>query len=714
MERRIAPIIIVTVSFLAVIALLAILKGATRAGDGTGQYADPALLFSFVPAGPSGVELFVHPTRQGAFNSAGESTDFTFAIKNTGDTLTDIFEIVIDSVWPTELFQSDRTTPLNDSNNDGRTDTSSLLPGQTIYLIARINAPSAASIGDDNRSMLIVTSSNDPLVEETILLQSAIPSSFLQAFRDDGLNYPSIFLTQADNQRSQVISTPEGKGSEIAIAETVSGYIYVWSHQRIEGNVYVTEIESIMMDKEGKLTSGSTKITDHSGVMLPIHDVKPVVAVDPHGNIGISWKRLHFDQDWNVNSNVFVRILNQEGLPITDATNLTHNAQWGIQGAIGLPGYDSPRIAPLAESGFFAAWQHEQQENQGSIQDIYFSALSEDGNLVISPTNLTNDIPDANGNVAPALAGLSTNRTLLSWVNRRPGNDDVLIVVIDSQGNIVHGPKDISADEDVTDWWNFDAVELSNGSIMVVWQAWGCIEGEFTGRIRFAILSSNYRRIGKPSCMGPDGIATGGDKGVSVTADAYEHGIVTWTDQDFANRRQLYYSLIDKRGNIVTEPLAFYRSATSDGLISLNAEGYANTSRIFIDGVASFNKPLFFAKKGEQARITIRYGNMGTLATGALTLTTTLNNNLTYQSDTAPGKPTINGNIISWDFTNLEPAEGVQFDLYSTLPETTTVGASYPVSVTVELQLTESDLFNNSDIAQVIVSQPLFLPFILR
>jgi len=440
LKRRIAPIIIVTVSFLAVIVMLAILKSATRAGAGTDQYADPALLFSYEPVVPSSGGLLVDPTRQGAFISAGESTDYSFEIKNTGDTLTDVFEIVIDSDWPTVLFQSDGTTPINDSNNDGRTDTASLFPGETIYLIARISAPSAASIGDDNRSTLIVTSSNDPLVKEIILLQSAIPTSFLQAFRDDGLNYPSIFLGQANNHRSQTVSTPDGKGSEIALAETVSGYVFVWSHQHLEGNVYVTEIESILMDKEGNLESDSTKITNHSGALLPIHDVNPVVAVDPHGNIGISWKRLRFDKDSYVNANVFVRMLNHEGVPIADATNLTSNTQWGIQGAIGLPGYNSPRIAPLAESGFFAAWQLEQQENQGSIEDIYFSSLSEDGDLIISPTKLTNDIPDANGNVAPALAGLSTDRTFLSWVNRRPDNDDVLFVVIDRQGNIVHGP----------------------------------------------------------------------------------------------------------------------------------------------------------------------------------------------------------------------------------------------------------------------------------
>ena len=368
----------------------------------------------------------------------------------------------------------------------------------------------------------------------------------------------------------------------------------------------------------------------------------------------------------------------------------------------------------MVGGGFITAWQHEQQETEGGIQDIYFTIISESGTSVISPTNLTNDSPDDNGNVAPALAGLSTNRTLLSWVNRRPGNDDVLIAVIDSQGNIVHGPEDISEDEKVTDWWNFDAVEISNGSIMVVWQAWGCIEGEYTGRIRFAMLSSNYRRMGRPSCLGPDGIANAGDKGVSVTADANDNGIITWTDRDEKNRRQLYYSLIDKRGNIVTEPLAFYRSAALGAPISLNAEGHANTSRSFIDGVTSFSAPRFFVQKGEQAKITIRYGNKGTLASGALTLTASLNGNLMYASDTSPVKPIINENMITWDFSDLEPAAWEQFDLYSTLPESPTVGTMYPVTVTVGLQLTESNLHNNSDIAKVIVDQPLFLPLVKR
>ena len=221
MERRIAPIIVVTVSLLAVFAMLAILRSATRAGAVTGQFGDPARLFSIEPAGPIGVGLSVDPTRQGNFLSAGESTDFSFSIKNTSDTLSDVFEIEVVSVWPTELFQGNGTTLLIDGNNNGLIDTRILQPGQSIKLFARINAPATASIGDDNRSTLRVTSSNDPLIAETIILQTAIPAPFAQAFRDQALSDPSIFLAQTDNQGFQAISTPDGRGSEFSVAETV-------------------------------------------------------------------------------------------------------------------------------------------------------------------------------------------------------------------------------------------------------------------------------------------------------------------------------------------------------------------------------------------------------------------------------------------------------------------------------------------------------------
>ncbi|HUS94950.1 MAG TPA: hypothetical protein VMZ24_07240 [Patescibacteria group bacterium] len=715
MERRIAPIFVVTVTLLAVITMLAILKSTTRAGENARQSADPALSFSLEPDTSTSAGLSVDPARQGGFISAGSSVDFGFTIENTGDTLTDVFEIDIASAWPTILLQSDGTTPLDDSNGNGLNDTGTLLPGQTIYLFARISAPDSAFIGQDNRTTLVITSFNSPLIEETLLMQSAVPSSFLLAFREEGLNNPGIFVSQANNHAAQPILTPSGNGSEIAVAETVSGYAYVWSDQRLEGNIYVTEIESLLMDKQGNLISGSTKITDHSGALLPIHDIDPAIAVDPQGNIAISWQRLQFDQNWNVKNNVFFRIINREGSPIASETDLTNNTQWGVQNTIGVPNFESPRIAPMADSGFFAAWHHEHQETEGVVQDIFFATLDGSGGIVISPTNMTNDSPGGYGNIAPAITGLSTNRALISWVRRETENDDVWFEVIDNLGNVIHGPANLSQNEKATDWWNFDAIELSNGSIMVVWQAWDCIEGEHAGRIRFAVLGSNYQRIRQPRCMEVDGVATGGDRGVSVTADTYGNGIITWTDQDLSNRRNLYYALVNRRGRIVTEPLAFYHSDALDGPISLNIQGYASTSRAFIDGVAYFSDPLYIVQKGERVRLIINYDNMGTLASGAMTLTVDLDGNLVYVSDTAPVDPIIDGNMISWNFSNMEPfTETNQFDLYSTLPVTATIGATYPITLSVDLQLVESDSDNNHDLARVVVGQSLFLPLIAK
>ena len=77
-----------------------------------------------------------------------------------------------------------------------------------------------------------------------------------------------------------------------------------------------------------------TMVTDHSDASLSTHDVNPVVAVTPSGNIGISWRRQQFDPDGNVNENVFIRILSREGLPSSDSINLTNNTKWGQRGAL--------------------------------------------------------------------------------------------------------------------------------------------------------------------------------------------------------------------------------------------------------------------------------------------------------------------------------------------------------------------------------------------
>jgi len=161
--------------------------------------------------------------------------------------------------------------------------------------------------------------------------------------------------------------------------------------------------------------------------------------------------------------------------------------------------------------------------------------------------------------------------------------------VINSDGNVVKPATDLSIDETVVDWWNYDAVQLANGRIVVAWEAWGCFPDEWVPRIRFAVLDAFYNRIVDPSCLEAHPAAVTGDAYVSVAADDAGHAVLTWMDSDRSYRRNLYYALADGDGNVLTGPMIFRTGQATDPYIFTSYEGYGNASFSQSDALACRN-----------------------------------------------------------------------------------------------------------------------------
>jgi len=214
------------------------------------------------------------------------------------------------------------------------------------------------------------------------------------------------------------------------------------------------------------------------------------------------------------------------------------------------------------------------------VNDIYYTIRDTGGGVIRGITRLTNDTPGDSGYYAPAIASLSSNRVFLSWVRRLSGDDDIYYAVLESSGLLAKSITNLSEDETVVDWWNYDAVELSDGNILAVWEAWGCFAGEWVPRIRFAVLDASYKRIGTPTCLGKAEASITGDRYVSVAADDARHAILTWMDSDWSYRRNLYYALVYARGAVLTNPMIFRTSQATDPYIFTSYEGYGNTSYI--------------------------------------------------------------------------------------------------------------------------------------
>ena len=529
---------------------------------------------------PASARVSVYPQYAGQFTIAGDTESFQFQIRNTGELGADTYDMAVSSSWLLSLYRSDGTTLLTDTDADGTVDTGPVAQGSTFTVIVKIFTPAGAAVGDGVTAAITVRSSRDPGKSKTATLQTAVPAPFAQVYRDNADGAMSLYLARPQGALVGKATTDWYYGRNVAVAETSGGnFLYAWTRGRSVGSVYVREIEYALLSPCARVLREVSKLTDHSGATMDTYDYSPAVVVAPNGRIGVLWYRYLWNSSSSQsNYNIWFAILDASGNVVYGPANITNNNVWGIWSDLNVPRFYNPRIAATGDNRFVLAWLREHQESGGWVDDIYYAVRESNGSEVKPITKLTNDTPGTSAYYAPALASLTSNRAFLSWVSRQDGNDDIHYAVLGSDGSIVKGDTDLSVDETVTDWWNYDAVQLSDGKILAAWEAWGCFGDEWTSRIRFAVLDSSYNRIGEPQCLGRAAAAISGDTAASVAADRAGHAIITWIDRDGSSRRNLYYALVDGSGSVLTPPMVFRTSQATSPYIETSSEGYGNTS----------------------------------------------------------------------------------------------------------------------------------------
>jgi len=535
--------------------------------------------------GAPSARVHASPLFQGGFASGGQLT-FEVAIRNTGELGADVYDIATSSDWTVSLYHDDAITALTDTDMDGVVDTGAIDQGGTITITARVTSPDHARVGDASATAVAVRSSIDTTKSKVVSLRTAIPATFAQVYTDDSDGAMTLYLIQP---QTQVVKQPSTRtyGGNPTVAKTAnSGFIYVWNRYDCLDTscaVYGSEIEYALLDRNGDAVRGVTKLTDHSGATVNTYDHSAVAAVTPSGQIGVLWVGQLYDSNSNqYNYNIYFAVLdpsgNIEGSPI----NVTNNVRWGSWGDPDWEFFGSPRIAATSDNRFVLAWQRERQEAGGPVDDICYAVQAVDGSQVVSSTRLTYDTAGGDsGYRNPALAPLPSARVILSWTSQLGGNDDIYYAVLNSSGAVVKAATDISVDETVVDWQNSDVAQLSDGRILLAWEAWGCFPGEWTSRIRFAILDSSYNRIVAPTCLGSSPAAATGDGYVSVTAVAGGNAVMTWGDRDWNSHHNLYYALVNGDGAVDTPPMIFRTAEVTpwgSQYIATSSEGYGNTS----------------------------------------------------------------------------------------------------------------------------------------
>jgi hypothetical protein len=138
-----------------------------------------------------------NPKFQGTFARPGETITFQTFIRNTGDFGSDTYDLSYNSTWPVTFYPADGTTPLSDTNGNGKIDTGALAQASVFTVTVKAQAPITSTLGATNIFSLTVQSSLDSAKSKTVTMQAAVPAPFVQAYRDYADDAMSLYLVSA-------------------------------------------------------------------------------------------------------------------------------------------------------------------------------------------------------------------------------------------------------------------------------------------------------------------------------------------------------------------------------------------------------------------------------------------------------------------------------------------------------------------------------------
>ena len=502
---------------------------------------------------------------QGRFTTAGALASFQVAIRNIGELGTDTYDLTISSPWAAALYAANGTTLLTDTDADGTVDTGSVPQGNSATVIVKLQTPPGAVLGDANTAVLTARSSVNTGKSKTATLKTAVPAPFVQVYSDNADGAMSMDLVQPHAQSAQPATDPNYWGYNPAIARA-SGETYVYAWSKY----------------------------------------------------GYNDATSYYDLEFT--------LLDNTGNPLRSVTKLTDNSGETTEVA---DYYPAVAVAPDGHIGVL--WTHTiyTSDFSQSLNNVFFAILDSAGNMVMGPTNVTNNsawgnygdlnfssydhnqvsasgdnhftlaweedylgssgwvyqidyaVRDSAGNSIKTVTQLPVsglyefhsasavggNRTILTWLY----NYDTYYAVLDSAGSVVKGETNLTNNGQAR--WSSDAVLLSNGRTAVAWTNY---DGSYPGKdqLAFAILDTSFNLYSGPTVLNNPAALTGNNY-ISITSDANGHAILTWMDNNSSN---LYYALVNKSGSVNTQPMIFLTSQAMGGNIITSYFGFGNAS----------------------------------------------------------------------------------------------------------------------------------------
>jgi len=670
-------------------------------GNGLG-YMDWGNYWSRLPSSNKAVRFYrpapsarvkLTPTQQGKFTQAGAAQSFQMDVRNTGDLGADTYDLATASAWPVTLYAADGVTPLTDTDSDSAIDTGSLAQGSTVTITAKVATPGGAVVGNANSAIITARSSVNTSKSKTATLQSAVPAPFAQVYDDYADGAMSLNLIQPSAQVMKKATADGYYGSSMAVALAPNGnFVYLWTKYHWTGSVSVREIEYTLLDHYGNTVRAVSKLTDNSGASMNTYDSSPSVAVAPNGTIGVAWYRyLYNSSTYQSNYNIYFAALNASGNLTSGPTNLTNNAIWGTWDDPNIPRFYSPTIAASDDNRFILSWEKYIDYPSSYTDNIWYATYDTSGASVFAPAALTSD----DMSWSPILNSLTGGKVILTWNSY----DDPTYAVLNSSGGVTKPAANFGV---FNVWETPDAVLLPNGKVAVAWAT-------DTG-VQFAILNSSYALETLSTEASNPSLAYG--YGLSVTTDSSSRVIMTWVDGDTG--QNLFYALGDSAGAFITPPM-FYKQSSDYIATSYNGQGNVSYSLpAGVDGVASLSAALVGGQPGGNALVGIQTTNHGAAIATGVTLTVTLDSNLTYVSDTSGVVPSVSGNTVTWNLPDMAPLDGQNFTLSVGVPSGAALGTLYPLSLSLTSNETDLNPGDNTDNAQVMAALQVYLPLIMR
>ena len=490
----------------------------------------------------------------------------TIRLRNTGELGPDTFNLTwsVDAAFWTVNLQKEGQN-LVDTNGDGQIDTGQIIQGDIYTITLNVEGTDDLDPGDQVGINLTATSANDSTKSATTHLETAVPSSFGQAFA--GSQYGKRLNFFSSTYHHDIPLTDGFSGSSLALAPLPNdGFIYAWEQSDYNGNVFYSNIEYLIINHYGSVSLPIRILEDNAGASLQTTDRYPTLAADMGGHIGVIWIRDLFDlSTFKTNSNVYFAVLTMNGDLAVGPVNVTQNSDWRGDGDENIPTYTSPRIEATNNQSFALAWVDGRQRNGGEVGDIAFAVINTSGQVLLPPTPLTQSEVDGERYLDPALTLMPNDHFLLvySALDQTAIQYSLERVKVNAAGQVITPPAAIPGG----DGWRPDLVTLQTQDIGLAYA------NPVTHEIVYLILDGTGLGVksGPVTLANPDGRPS---DFVSITADNSDRAILTWMDSSWHER--LYYALLSDQGTVLTSPLIFREGQTENPFILTSSAGQGN------------------------------------------------------------------------------------------------------------------------------------------